>query len=153
LSIISPPGDYHPPGLQNKALDLLADWVVSGTLVAHSGYPFTAIDGTSTTVLGSNNHGPAPGLGLSIFANSPVGALYCSSSNVFHNYLTTPACRTTSEFSSPMVPGGAGTFGNERRNQIYGPGYFDTDLTLMKSFRIPKWGAQSCRLALKPSTF
>jgi hypothetical protein len=149
---------YHTPRLQNKALDLLADWVVSGTLFAHSGYPFTAIDGTSSTVLGSYNYGPAPGLGLSIFANSSVGPLSCSSSNIFNNYVTTPACMTTSEFSSPMVPGGVGSFGNERRNQIYGPNYFDTDLTLMKSFRIPKWegaelqiGAQAFNILNHPN--
>jgi hypothetical protein len=57
-----------------------------------------------------------------------------------------------------MVPGGAGTFGNERGNQIYGPSHFDTDLTLMKSFRIPKWegaemqvGAQAFNILNHPN--
>src|SRR5215469_15315193 len=43
--------------LPNKALDRLADWVVSGTLLAHSGSPLIAGDGTSTSVLGSYNYG------------------------------------------------------------------------------------------------
>ena len=143
---------WHTPKLQNKLLDLAADWVVSGTLFAHSGYPFTAIDGTSSSTLLGYNYGST------IFANSTVGQLSCSSSNVFNNYVTTPACMTGSEFTSPMTPGGVGSFGNERRNQIYGPNYFDTDLTIMKSFRIPKWegaefqvGAQAFNILNHPN--
>ena len=30
-------------------------------------------------------------------------------------------------------------FGNQRRNQFYGPKYFDTDMSLMKNFRVPRW--------------
>src|SRR5262249_57230360 len=29
------------------------------------------------------------------------------------------------------------TFGNQRSNQVWGPHYFDTDLTVMKNFHIP----------------
>jgi hypothetical protein len=39
------------------------------------------------------------------------------------------------------LPGGVATFGNERRNQVYGPHFFYAELTLMKNFRIPKWEA------------
>ena len=39
-----------------------------------------------------------------------------------------------------LVPGRSRQrFGNQRRNQVYGPGFFDTDLTLMKTLRIPRW--------------
>ena len=31
-------------------------------------------------------------------------------------------------------------FGNQRRNQAYGPSYFNTDLTLKKAFNLPKMG-------------
>lgn len=30
-------------------------------------------------------------------------------------------------------------FGNQRRNQVYGPTFFDTDMTITKAFSIPKW--------------
>lgn len=143
---------WHTPKLQNKALDLLADWVVSGTLFAHTGYPFTTIDGTSSSTLLSSNYGST------IFADSNVGPLTCSSSNKFNNYVNNPPCMTPAEFTSPMIPGGVGGFGNQRRNQIYGPGYFDTDLTLMKSFRLPKWegaelqiGAQAFNILNHPN--
>jgi hypothetical protein len=34
-------------------------------------------------------------------------------------------------------------FGNQRRNQFFGPNFFNTDLTVMKNFKIPHWeGAQ-----------
>jgi len=45
---------------------------------------------------------------------------------------------TLSQFTPPV-----NTFGAQRRNQIYGPPFFDSDLTVMKNFRIPRWeGAQ-----------
>jgi hypothetical protein len=46
---------------------------------------------------------------------------------------------TSSQFSSPIIPGGIASFGNQRRNQIYGPVFFDTDLSLMKTFHVPHW--------------
>lgn len=147
---------YHTPKLQNKALDLLADWVVSGTLFAHTGYPFTAIDATDSSTLLAYNYGST--IGSTIFADSNVGPLSCSSSNVFNNYVTNPACMTSTQFTSPMIPGGVGGFGNQRRNQIYGPHYFDSDLTLMKSFRVPRWegaelqvGAQAFNILNHPN--
>lgn len=65
---------------------------------------------------------------------------------------------TASQFVSPVGPGGVATFGMERRNQIYGPFFFDTDLTIMKNFRIPGWesgefqiGAQAFNLFNHPN--
>jgi hypothetical protein len=125
---------WHTPKLHNAFLDAIADWTISGTFFYHSGYPFTAFDGGSTGVLSGF------GYGSSLFANTTVGPLTCSPSNVFNNFKTTPACMTPTEFTSPVNPAtGIATFGNERRNQIYGPYFFDTDLTVMKNFRIPKW--------------
>jgi len=43
-------------------------------------------------------------------------------------------CLTTTMFS-PATDG----FGSQRRNQFYGPKYFDTDFTVMKNFKIPRW--------------
>jgi hypothetical protein len=94
----------------------LLDWTVSGTIFARSGLPLTAIDGAVTSALGSYNFGPAPPpADIDLFANSFVGPLSCGSSAAI-----TP-CMTSAQFASPIVPGGVTTFGNERRNQIYGP--------------------------------
>ena len=93
--------------------------------------PFTAVDGNATSTLASYNYGGPllNGNGAFVFANYLGGApSSCSSSAV-----TTP-CFTSSEFS-PATSG----FGAQRRNQFYGPNFFDTDFTVMKDFSIPRW--------------
>ncbi len=49
---------------------------------------------------------------------------------------TATPCLNPSNFSAP---GALTTFGNQRRNQFRGPGFFDTDLNVMKNFHIPGW--------------
>jgi len=116
-------------------LGVLSSWNVSGVFIWRTGLPFTAVDGTSTGVLGAFNYGPATG--QSLFADSAVGTISCGSS------ATVTPCPSSSQFGSPVVPGQVASLGNQRRNQIYGPSFFDTDLTLMKNFPIPHWeGAQ-----------
>jgi hypothetical protein len=105
-------------------------WTVSGTIFARSGLPFTVIDGGTTSNLAAGNYGGAlNGAGAFVYANYLGGApSSCGSSSV-----TTP-CLTNAMFSQATDG-----FGNQRRNQFYGPKYFDTDLTVMKSFDIPHW--------------
>jgi hypothetical protein len=105
-------------------------WQVSGTIFARSGLPFTVIDGNQTGNLAAGNYGGAlNGIGAFVFANYLGGApSSCSSSAV-----NTP-CLTSAMFSAATDG-----FGNQTRNQFYGPKYFDTDLTVMKSFDIPRW--------------
>lgn len=110
-------------------LGWVTDWTISGTLFVRSGLPFTVIDGAATGALGSFNYGPA--LGLDLFADTTVGPVSCGSS------ATTRPCMDSTEFPSPIVPGGTATFGNQRRNQVYGPGFVNTDLSVMKAFHIP----------------
>ena len=109
---------------------VLADWTVSGTIFARSGLPFTVIDGNATGTLGANNFGGAlNGAGAFVFANYLGGApSSCGSEAV------STACLTSAMFSSADT-----AFGNQRRNQFYGPKYFDTDMSLMKNFRVPRW--------------
>lgn len=129
---------WHTPKLHNFLMNALLDWTVSGTFFVDSGLPFTPIDGASTSALGAYNYGPATGLAL--FANQFVGPLSCSPSDAFTVAGTATPCMTApGQFSSPIGPGGIGTFGAERRNQVYGPWFFDTDLTIMKNFRVPHW--------------
>ena len=121
---------YNTPKMKGWT-GMLANWTIAGTVFARTGLPFTVIDGGTTGTLGTYNYGPL--LGLSLFADSTVGTLSCGSS------ATTTPCLTNSQFASPVptVPGGVATFGNQRRNQVYGPNFWNTDLTLMKNFRIP----------------
>jgi len=125
---------WHTPKLHNFFLNLIADWTVSVTFFYRSGLPFTVTDGGSTGVLSSYGYGDR------LFTNMNVGPLSCSSSNVADAVRTTTPCMTTAEFPPSVDPTtGVATFGSQRRNQVYGPSFFDTDLTLMKNFRMPKW--------------
>jgi hypothetical protein len=46
-------------------------------------------------------------------------------------------------FSQSNFPDPTTGFGDQRRNQFRGPGYFDSDFAVEKGFGIPKWeGAQ-----------
>lgn len=108
----------------------LDGWVFSGTIFARSGLPFTVVDGNQTSTLaGFNYGGNLSGSGAFVFANYLGGAPSACSSNA----VKTP-CLTTAMFSAT-----ASGFGNQRRNQFYGPRYFDTDFTVMKNFAVPHW--------------
>ncbi len=137
-------------------MDALANWTVAGVVLFRTGLPFTAIDGPSTGALGSYNYGPATGLDL--FANQSVPPVSCSSSDAYNSAGTNTPCMSLADFNSAIGPGGIGTFGAARRNQIYGPQFFDTDLTVMKNFRIPHWegaefqvGAQAFNILNHPN--
>lgn len=122
------------------------DWTVSGTIFARSGLPFTVIDSASTAALAGYNFGPPPAAGtMNLFANSFGGPMSCSSS------ATTTPCFTSADFASPVTPGAVASFGNQRRNQVYGPRFFDTDLTLMKNFHMPHW--ESAKLSVGAQAF
>jgi hypothetical protein len=141
--------------------DAIGNWTISGVAFFRTGLPFTAIDGTNGGALGSYNYGPAPSpITLFLFSNDSAGPLSCSSSNHFNyaNPAATTACMSAADFTSAIGPGGIGTFGAQRRNQIYGPNFFDTDLTVMKDFHVPHWegaefqvGAQAFNILNHPN--
>jgi hypothetical protein len=105
---------------------MLASWTVAGTLFTRSGYPVTVVDGNATGVLSGFNYGTNGG--SNVFANDFArGPVVCT-----RQALYTPCLDSTTQFT-PAVNG----FGNQRRNQVWGPHFFDTDLTVMKNFHLP----------------
>lgn len=105
-------------------------WVFSGTIFARSGLPFTVVDGNQTANLAAFNYGGAlNGAGAFVFANYHGRAPSSCSSSAVNRPCLTPA------MFSPTTS----AFGIQRRNQVYGPKYFDTDFTVMKNFNIPGW--------------
>jgi hypothetical protein len=102
-------------------------WTFSGTIIAHSGYPFTIYSGADTNALQSTNFGSGNNLQY-IFADQAAGPANCTSSAV-----STP-CATLAQFPDPTT-----SYGNQMRNQNRGPNYFDTDFSVEKGFGIPKW--------------
>jgi len=119
---------------------LLRGWQLSGTLFARSGLPFTVIDAGTAGALSTYYNGSSAG---------PVYANF--------NGVAQPSCGSGSASSSPGAekspclltadltasPNG---FGAQRRNQFFGPKYFNTDLTVMKYTNIPHW--ESAKLGL-----
>jgi len=99
-------------------------WELAGTAFHNTGFPFSITDSATAGGFAGN------GLGSTLLATqlAPVPQ-HCAA--VFQLSGTTKPCFTSSEFSS------ATAFANGGRNRFYGPGYTDTDLSILKSFRTP----------------
>jgi hypothetical protein len=129
----------------NSWLSILADWTVSGTLYYRTGYPFTVYDSVATGTLNAFNYGTTTSTGPQIFANYFGGASPgCTRQAVLSASGTSTPCLSLASFS-PAISG----YGNQRRNQFFGPRFFDTDLTVMKDFRIPKWESAKLGVGLQ----
>jgi hypothetical protein len=104
----------------------LASWTVSGTVFTRSGLPFTVVDGNATGTLSGFNYGVV--WGDSVFANDATpGPVVCTRNAVY-----TP-CLTAGSRFTPATSG----WGSQRRNQNWGPHFFDTDLSVTKNFHVP----------------
>jgi hypothetical protein len=103
---------------------LLTDqWQLGGTIFWHSGFPFSVTNGAQEGALeGVNDFGPV----YDDIVGSP--AKNCGKS------ATTTPCLSTSNFADIT---GFGDPGYQRRNQFTGPHYFNTDLSVMKGFKVP----------------
>jgi hypothetical protein len=108
---------------------LLTDnWILGGTVFWHTGFPFSVFDGDVTGSL-------TPNYGGEVLAQ-------IASPNVPHHCGIDKASPTTSCFGSTATTNSPyftdpTAFGGQTRNQFVGPGYFNTDFTLMKGFKIP----------------
>jgi len=110
---------------------LLTDrWQVGGTLFWHTGFPFSITDSNATNAI--NYSGTYGGTVLADITNPGVSR-HCGKSGVAGVSGGAP-CFSASDFADPT------SFtdpGQQRRNQFFGPGYFNTDFNVMKGFKIP----------------
>jgi hypothetical protein len=104
---------------------VLGGWKVSGILTVMTGLPVNIA--YSATAL------KAPGNGNSPDQIAPVSILH--GINIGNPWFS------TTSFQAPA----ALTFGNVGRNSISGPGFFDLDATVSKSFKIKEWGELTLR--------
>lgn len=113
-----------PVKFQNRALNaVVGGWTVSGTFFYRSGLPFSVTDGTTT---GNLANGGTNLLNVTVLGQPLTTVpLSCGAAAV------DAACLTASQFASSPT-----TFGTIPRNSFRGPGYFNTDLGLKKSFRL-----------------
>ncbi len=119
-------------------------WEVAGTVFHSNGLPFTVTDTTTGNNIGNYNGGNGGGL---LYARQIVPHLKTSCSggpHVFNNATGggTP-CAIATEF------GPATDFGQQGRNQTFGPHYTDFDFTTTKSFAIPHWEGARLKLGFQ----
>ena len=106
-------------GYGNLAQALAKDWQLNGTFAAFSGNPFTMT--AAGTSLNTPNNG---------FPNNTNTADLVGSFNVTDKIGSGGAWFDTTQFAQPTGV----RFGNTGRNQFYGPGGYNLDLSLFRSF-------------------
>jgi hypothetical protein len=119
------------PTLSGKNLalrEVAGGWVVSGAVILQSGLPFTVNTTANYSAGGDYN---ADGYNYDI----PNVSNY-KQSHDRRSYLTGVFSVPNSATFSKPTPG---TEGNELRNQFNGPGFANTDLSLLKRFPIRDW--------------
>ncbi len=111
------------------AKGVLGGWTLAGTFFYHTGYPFSIVNSAVRSAGGVKN---ATGIATQTFLaeslGSPINAS-CTKPNV--------PCFDTPQFltdASPAWP--QFNFGNLGRNSFRGPGYFDADVNVHKTFAI-----------------
>ena len=121
---------------------LLKGWQLSGTVFFRTGLPYTAVNGAAASDLsGYGFSGP-------VFGNyTGSGAQTCSGEGALDTGIT--PCISLASFPDIGAAAAAGIgvdqaqlfsgTENQRRNQLFGPHYFDTDMTVMKYTQIPHW--------------
>jgi hypothetical protein len=135
-------------------------WQVSGTVIARTGFPYTAYDyGESGNLANDNILGPIYSVPVGPIgpqgpcgkgAAFPAAPVPCLPSQVLANGSPNPGalfvqtgCETG--FNTGNLPGPNGPCSGpsvkfaQGRNRFRGPGYVTTDLAIMKNTSIPRW--------------
>ncbi len=109
---------------------LMKGWSFSGTILRRSGLPFTVISENATSALQLTTTAAYYGLaGLGtqyVFADITGPTSHSCSGSAAHP--STP-CLLATNFQDPT-----NNWGQQRRNQFRGPGYFDSDFAVEKAF-------------------
>jgi hypothetical protein len=115
-----PLGRGHATFNHGIAADIASAWRLSSIFQWQTGRPFTVYYGTDNSYTGENADRP----------------------NVVHNPNSNAPHRVSQWFNTSSNPAfsaaAAGTFGNESRNSIEGPGYTSLDLAIERNFAIRK---------------
>ena len=97
-------------------------WTLSQNFFARSGLPYTVIDGN----LGIGNWSVQGGTNVGTVLNYAQGS--CT------NGLS--QCVNSANFWDSATNGPSPNFPNQRRNMFRGPGFFDSDLSVNKNFKL-----------------
>ena len=140
---------------------LTKGWQISGSIFAHTGFPYTVFDIAQANFLNGNNffgtiyavpvgpHSSAPPCGKG--AAVPLAPKPCLPSQLLTDGVTPnlsalflqSGCETG--FNTGNLPASSGPCGGravsyaQGRNHFRGPNYFNTDFAIMKNTDIPHW--------------
>ena len=115
-----------PIKFSNRLLNtLVGGWQVAGTFFFRTGLPFSIEDGLQSNAFVPNNL-TANGALLANILYAPAAGVPTS----FGSSCATTACFTTSSLATPT------DFNAFARNAFRGPGYFNTDMNLKKTFAL-----------------
>ena len=122
-------------------------WEIAGTVFHSSGLPFTVTDNTTGSNIGNYNGGNGSANLLYAQQLIPHSPISCNGgSHVFNN---ATGVGTPCDFANSGNFGPATDFGQQHRNQIFGPHYTDTDMTVTKAFAIPKYETAALKLGVQ----
>ena len=137
-------GVYQPTFFQKNSWmeKIFGGWQLSGILNWHTGYPwtpvYTDIPGGNLVYTNSKYTSLRPAGSTGNYGTDYSNDTFKKPNGNFPNGATTyfaiPALSTT----NPNVPVGTPPAPAVGRNTLVGPSYFDTDITLQKSFGLPK---------------
>jgi outer membrane receptor protein involved in Fe transport len=137
---------YDVPGYKNKGLlnYLTSDWGVSGVVTIQNGLPLTFTDTRSGTIYGTSAQLAQLCPGMTAGNIVRPGPL---KSNL-DNYFNAGAFCAPPTFVDPNNASSIGYgFGSLGRGLVYGPGQYNSDLSLMRRFKVP--GPESGRLEFR----
>lgn len=110
------PGGHHTGALRK----LLGGWAVAPILTWQSGFPFTVMSGLDNSFSGDfSDRADLAGGGLGAAALSTSRSVGAQVAEYFN--------------TAVFVPNALGTFGDEPKNGLRGPGLFNTDLAILKN--------------------
>lgn len=115
---------------------LMKGWTFSGTIFKHTGFPYSIYSSNATAGLQQNLFGSGAAATSTAVLADVIGNpnFNCGSSAAGLVNGNPNPCYSAASFTDPTT-----TFSGQRRNQFRGPGYFDTDFSVEKSFKIPRW--------------
>lgn len=99
-------------------------WMMSQTFFVHSGLPFTVIDGSTA---------------IANLVNSPPAQVIAGGQGNCTPSLSNPSagCLNPNDFETAAAYGAAtGSFPTQHRNGFRGPGFFDSDFSVNKNFKV-----------------
>jgi len=147
--------------LRGHGVDRLVNgWQIAGTLFTHSGFPYTVLDPFTASKLASNNFfGPLYAVPVGPLGSTgecgegaaiPLAPKPCLPPEILPTGAPNPGALFVqsgceSGFDVGNLPSGSDLCGGpavafvQGRNRFRGPGYFITDLAIMKNTKVPGW--------------